>query len=901
MMGHTGRNGRAGFRMLAGLAFFAWQSAAALPVVTGPEARAFLGGRTGKVVYLKGLGYDLRMYYVDFNDSVLVERKIADDGYVLTPTISPDGTRILYESGSAIYIRDLVENSPTRNLIFTRPQVGGQTLEPHWWIDPKTGDEYVQYQTGRIDDHEWPPKSGSTFLQKVVQNKPSGAAKVLMPFMMSAARSKNGMWGATSHHSTGMYKFYPDKIENAYFDGNNWLDLGALLGCNATISPSADPARQNRMMHLHSGGSLMGTKVYDNHKAVLIRSWNDPDADHPFWYMGIPGDRTIDDGSGNLFWGEPEWSNDENYLTATGSRDVEVLQEGDVYMVRINYSGDSQLLRVLKGGDRNLNSCLWVKTGVAPAKIRLDSAGLSFNASKKDAANPPAQTVNVSNVGDGTLPTLKLGPLPKWLKVSIIGNGTNSPKLVNAVSRDSVVPGDYQARVSVAFGLNADSASYAVSFKYADPLPTSLNPARAQVAVAVGDTARLSATVLDQFGKPLADPAPVAWSGVGAIQPSADGLFRADSIPWRTYLAIGKAGALACSVQVTVVRTLLRVDAGAEPGKAAPGWVEDGPFIQAGTPGKTAEAYRLMGVADPAPEAVYKSWQQGFKGYRFDKLPNARYRLRLHFVAPQGDIAGRLTLLVEGVKLLQDYRLSAVADSSGRAAEVREISVTVSDGNGLQMEAVGTGLPPALAGLEIQDIGLPPVVLVSPNGGEALRVGDTLRVRWTADSSISSCGIQISADSGKKWLPLTRTRSVATSDPDWGDFRWVIPDSLDGVSLVSRNIMVAVNDYFGTDRDRSDRVFAIAGNSVTLPGVVKGERDFFLSSLPGGRVRLILGPGAGAATAMVSDIRGRILKTYRISGAGIHLLELGRLPAGMYRFSLAGPGGIRSRYLPWLY
>src|SRR5690606_26653639 len=153
---------------------------------------------------------------------------------------------------------------------------------------------------------------------------------LLAPFMMSGGRSKNGMWGATSHHSTGMYKLYPEKIDNAFYDAYNWTDFGVLLACNASISPAADPARQDRVMHLTSGGTTMHGTLYDNHKAVLIRSWKDPDADHPLWWMGTPGDRVEDDGSGNQFWDAPEWSTDEDYFTVTGSMDIEVLDTADL-------------------------------------------------------------------------------------------------------------------------------------------------------------------------------------------------------------------------------------------------------------------------------------------------------------------------------------------------------------------------------------------------------------------------------------------------------------------------------------------------------------------------------------------------------------------------------------------
>src|SRR5690606_35514969 len=110
----------------------AWsRPACAAPATTSETARAFLGGRTGKVVYLKG--HESYIYFVDFSDSILTERLLSADPYCLSPMISPDGTRIVYERNSAIWIRNLVQNSPAPTLIHTRPPLNSQTMEPRWW------------------------------------------------------------------------------------------------------------------------------------------------------------------------------------------------------------------------------------------------------------------------------------------------------------------------------------------------------------------------------------------------------------------------------------------------------------------------------------------------------------------------------------------------------------------------------------------------------------------------------------------------------------------------------------------------------------------------------------------------------------------------------------------------
>lgn len=872
--------------------------ASAAPATTSEAARAFLGGRTGKVAYLKGP--ESFIYFVDFSDSVLTERRVSAETYCLSPMISPDGTRIVYERNSAIWIRNLVQNSPAPTLIHSRPPVNSQTMEPRWWIDPATQEEYILYNTGIIEDHEWPPKSGNTYLIKISDGQPTGGPRMLTPFMMSGGRSKNGMWGATSHHSTGMYRLYPEKIENAFFDAYNWTDFGVLLACNASISPSADPARQDRVMHLTSGGTSMHGTPYDNHKAVLIRSWKDPDADHPFWWMGPPGDRVEDDSSGNLFWDAPEWSTDEDYFTVTGSKDIEVLDTADLYITRLNLTGDSRLLKVVSGPGRNRYSHLWIKDGVRPAKMSLDSASLSFASFRKDTADPAPKTVSISNIGDGTLPALTLGPLPDWLEIAIEGNGTNAVKLVHSVRREEVDTGRHEARVTVSFGQGADTAGYPVTFIFSDPVLTTLKPMPARAVLTRGDSVRLGALALDQAGRPMPDTPAVSWSGAGALRPSPDGWFRADSIAGRTYSAIGTSGGVACTTEIVVVNRHLRIDAGAAEGQAGPGWEADGGYVSGGNTGSVSDAPDLSHLVDPAPAGAFRSWRKGFSGYAFPDLPNARYRVRFHFMDPEGTYSGGISIKLEGQSLIADYKLPAPAAGSEVRTGIREVNVTVSDGNGLSMEAAAAQDAPALAAIEIYDLGPPPVSLLSPNGGQTFAVGDTLPIRWLADSSITSCGIQISVDSGAKWLPITRRRSVGAADPDWQDHRWVIPDTMDGVSLVTSRALISVYDYFGTDRDRSDGVFTIeSGSDVSISPRGDPAEGLVFARMQGRTLSFEL-RGQGPWTVSLVDMRGRQAAVLKMRAAGRSSAAMPDLAPGLYRLMVTGGGKVHSRLLPWM-
>ncbi len=890
---------RASFAFLTA---FAWLSMAvqAAPDVTAAEARAFLGGRTGKVVYLKD--YNSRLYYIDLSDSALQERSVAPDQYCNSPMISADGNRVLYESLGGIYIRFLEENSLTRFTILSAPIRPGYVYEPRWWVDPATGDEYVIYSTGYMEEHEWPQKSGQTYIQKLDKNLPSGPARMLLPFVMGGGRSRNGLWGATSNHATGMFKFVPGKIDSAFYASQNWMVEGSLLACNPSISTSKNPALQDRMMHLHSGQGAIGGKSYENHKAIVIRSWNDKSIDDPLWYLGEPGDNCNNDSSGNLFWNFPEWANDENYFVLTGSKEIDIVSEGDLYFSRIHYDGPNRILRIMKGGSKFYFPNLWIKDGQLPAGIHLDRPSLSFFALRKDSVNPEPQVISISNAGDGTLPELRIGSLPNWLKVEISGNGTNAPLLTVSVARDSVAPGDYRDTVTVSFGNGVDSQTLVVTFNFSDPVLTSLVPYPATAVALPGETLQLGAIAYDQNGRPLVPQPGIVWSGLDGLDLTSQGIVHVDTIPWRTRYAIASAGSFACTTKVWVARHYLKVDAGTV--YPAPGWQDDTAYgTKTTTVSMKDSSFDLFGAINPAPKAVYQTFRFPAPAYRFPDLPNGRYHVRLHFTSPDTglkDLQGAMSVRIQGTTVLEGYKLPVQTKDGGLRVDVKEASVSVANSQGLSFEFQGATVPyrTAISGLEVYDEGVVPIHVTAPNGGERVHVGDTLAIRWEADSLITSCGIQISVDSGLTWKAVTRRKAVQRSDAEWGNYRWTIPDSLDSAALISEKVMFSVYDYFGADRDRSDRSLSISVKGSFIRAVPKSlNAEWFVGA--SGRSRLWLRlPVSANYQVFLTDLRGRFARTAMLSGGGILGWEIGILPAGLYRLQIVGPGLVSTRLVP---
>jgi len=103
-----------------------------------------------------------------------------------------------------------------------------------------------------------------------------------------------------------------------------------------------------------------------------------------------------------------------------------------------------------------------------------------------------------------------------------------------------------------------------------------------------------------------------------------------------------------------------------------------------------------------------------------------------------------------------------------------------------------------------------PVTVLSPNGGESFAVGETLHVRWMTDTNVVfNVNIEMSVDSGDNFYKISNG-SIQIVDPEWGDYAWVVPDSLGGAPTVSSRCFINIYDYFGRSRsDLSDAVFSI--------------------------------------------------------------------------------------------
>ncbi len=906
------------FYLILAVALFVPHTTQGKLMVTSAEARAFLGGRTGKLVYLKN--NSRQMYFLDFSDSVLVEKQLSLKVGCRNPMIGPNGNKVVYEWAQTMYLTDFVENSTAPSIVHSTIYHKGMTMEPKWWTHASTGDEYIIFSTGNISEFKFPQTSSATYMQKIINLQTSGSPVTLMPFLMAGGRSKNGKWGATAHHAVGMFSFYPDMIEQAYYGSTNWGMDTTFGACNPSISPSNDPSRQSRMMHLHSGvpGVLNGSH-YANHQAVVIRDWLDSSAWQPLWVMGLPGTGCNNDSSNNLYWSYPEWSTDEDYFTVTGSKVIINWDEADLYIVRINLEGESRLLKILEGDGVYYYPHLWVKEGQLPAHIQMNVHSLDFTSFIKNTLGPPPQVISITNTGDVPLPQLVLSVLPSWLSIEIQNNGTDSARLINTINRDTVAPGLYDTVVTVSFGQFTDSAQYYVSFKYMDPVLTSLRPSRFTAVLLPGDSLKLKATGLDQKEQILTDQPSVTWSAIDAgINITDSGLVTAPAEAGSVYRVRGVSGSIACTTRVVVTGYYLKLNVGSDIVFSVPGWESDTTVLLQNSSSAqhldnspdsalgTSLFNRLQSVMDPAPDTAYLTCRLPGTRYLIPNLPKRKYQVIPHFTSlgrPTSVAPGAVSFSIQGTKLLNNFILPP--DSVSPAVHIQAFTAHVTDTSGLFLEFQGgTALPTTvLNALEIYDIGTPPLVVTYPNGGEVLTQGDTISINWDTDSNlIRSCGIQISVDSGSAWHQLNLNGSVGYNSDEWGNFSWIVPDSLEGVSTLSSRVIMSVYDYFGSATDYSDATFTIDERPNMVPRLTAGD---WCNVHHWGNYNLTVkikdsGNNTESTYALnLKDIRGTVIHT-QVLGPGTHSLHLPAFTAGIYWLTLKNKNAQYSKKLLFL-
>jgi hypothetical protein len=110
-----------------------------------------------------------------------------------------------------------------------------------------------------------------------------------------------------------------------------------------------------------------------------------------------------------------------------------------------------------------------------------------------------------------------------------------------------------------------------------------------------------------------------------------------------------------------------------------------------------------------------------------------------------------------------------------------------------------------------------PMILISPDGGETSRIGDSLSIKWRAnpDSAIGML-LSISFDAGRTYWPIYGNQSIGTGGKRDTSVQWEIPDSLFDIRNgsmvavpVSSLCKVRISDYLDNYATYSEHYFSV--------------------------------------------------------------------------------------------
>ncbi|MBD3243432.1 MAG: hypothetical protein GF331_22775 [Chitinivibrionales bacterium] len=322
----------------------------ATPVTTGSEARTFLGGASGKLVYTKLDCNDnscnkqgRTLWYVDFDDETLVEREIVD--YYSEGTeprnsiISPDGNWVVYntrEWNNPLYACRLQENAPS-------PSKLADGALPVWWRKPGTDELYVIYVDNDLEDGGWMggynggfpnTQTGATRALQInpTTMAPIGNPQRIMSYQANGGRSVSGAWMFTAGGCPGTFRIEPTGVSNVTIyeeislSVHEWSDDDTLDGCNPSMSPHG----------LDSDVRVMYVMRHDdkNHRGYWLCDVRGNNRQGVIWNSGE-----------NPYIDEPQWSNHPDYAAAKASERL-ITAPYDVYICRV---WDGSMLKVLEG------------------------------------------------------------------------------------------------------------------------------------------------------------------------------------------------------------------------------------------------------------------------------------------------------------------------------------------------------------------------------------------------------------------------------------------------------------------------------------------------------------------------------------------------------------------------
>lgn len=112
------------------------------------------------------------------------------------------------------------------------------------------------------------------------------------------------------------------------------------------------------------------------------------------------------------------------------------------------------------------------------------------------------------------------------------------------------------------------------------------------------------------------------------------------------------------------------------------------------------------------------------------------------------------------------------------------------------------------------------IVILSPAGGEKLKVGSTFTIKWKTQGKgleeVNAVNIELSPDSGITWKGLL-TSSISMSNTSEGKYDWVVPGEINIKGVIypltgKTNLLLKVMQYSTSDNNKiaiSKKTFSI--------------------------------------------------------------------------------------------
>jgi len=442
-----------------------------------------------------------------------------------------------------------------------------------------------------------------------------------------------------------------------------------------------------------------------------------------------------------------------------------------VYSVAVspNYAADATVFAGTWGGSVFSYTELADTIGYSPTSF-------SFTATQ-GGSNPPNQSLNITNIGGGTL-SWSISDNANWLSLSPT-SGTNSGTVTLSVNIAGLTAGNYNATITItATGATNSPVSIPVTLTVNAPPPTigysptnfsftatqgGPNPSNQTLSISNTGGGTLNWSVSDNASWLSLNPTSGTNSGTVTLSVNIAGLTAGT---YNATITITATGATNSPVSIPVTLTV-------NPPPPTIGYSPTS-FSFTATQGGSNPPSQTLSISNTGGGTL--SWSAS---------DNANW---LSLSPTSGTNSGTVTLSV---------------NIAGLTANTYNATITIT-------AAGATNSPATIPVTLIVNPPSPSLTLIAPNGGEIIPSGSTYTIRWNAPPEAVKFTLQYSINNGSTWKRITINRTGTSYD-------WHVP----ALSNNKTKCLVGVIGFnsAGTNigQDVSDSTFTIEVVKLTSP------------------------------------------------------------------------------------